>query len=230
MSSFLYTKPCPRCRKLGNDRSGNNLAHYSDGHTYCFACGFKTKGDVIERIKSQVKETNTETYTKSNIIPNNALVWLKKYGLTDAEIYDNFFWDDNGYLVFDGKTYQCGRNFNSYGAKYKTKGVIKGNEVIFVPVNNSSDTIVIVEDHVSAIKVSRVCASVALSTATISLGLLARLSNQFKHAVIWLDPDKQKESVREAEKAKSFFDSVKVVWSDKDPKEHTVNEIKELLK
>lgn len=31
---------CPQCRKIGRDRTGNNLAIYDDGHSYCFSCSF----------------------------------------------------------------------------------------------------------------------------------------------------------------------------------------------
>lgn len=31
---------CPNCEKKGRDRKGDNLAIYSDGHGYCFSCGF----------------------------------------------------------------------------------------------------------------------------------------------------------------------------------------------
>ena len=37
-STFVEHKPCPACRNAGGDRSGDNLAVYSDGHGYCNAC------------------------------------------------------------------------------------------------------------------------------------------------------------------------------------------------
>lgn len=45
-SSKAVTKQaCPACRKAGNDRSGNNLVVYDDGHKYCFACAHYEHGD-----------------------------------------------------------------------------------------------------------------------------------------------------------------------------------------
>lgn len=32
------TKPCPKCRASGGDRTGNNLTTFPDGGSYCFAC------------------------------------------------------------------------------------------------------------------------------------------------------------------------------------------------
>ena len=45
-STFVEHKPCPACREIGGDRSGDNLAVYSDGHGYCNACGHYQKDDT----------------------------------------------------------------------------------------------------------------------------------------------------------------------------------------
>ena len=44
-SYCIGKEPCPKCRENGNDKSGDNLARYSDGHGYCFACEYHEKGD-----------------------------------------------------------------------------------------------------------------------------------------------------------------------------------------
>ena len=156
---------------------------------------------------------------------SRGLTWLKKYGLTNKEIDDNFFWDDRGYCVFNTEGFQNARNFNE-GTKYITRGVIKGNERIFLrPDSRSSSerllsSIVITEDAISAIKVSRTCNAVAAHKATIGLELILRLSREFKHLIIWLDKDRASKVGLEATKAYPYFDSVRVVISDKDPKEY----------
>lgn len=39
-------KPCPACRKEGNDKSGDNLIIYPEGRgAHCFACGYHEHGD-----------------------------------------------------------------------------------------------------------------------------------------------------------------------------------------
>ena len=38
-SKLLSKTACPNCRNTGGDRSGDNLANYDDGHSYCFKCG-----------------------------------------------------------------------------------------------------------------------------------------------------------------------------------------------
>jgi len=39
-SHVISKKRCPKCAKLGKDTSHDNLVSYSDGHEYCYACGY----------------------------------------------------------------------------------------------------------------------------------------------------------------------------------------------
>lgn len=230
MSHFIKHERCPKCNKIGNDRSGNNLAVYSDGHKHCFACGYYVRGDIVEAYKQrqEVKKDAISYFVHSNHFDSKGLIYLKKYGLTDKEIYDNYFWDNKGYLVFNGGEYQNARNFTGIGVKYISRGIIRGNEKIFLHNTQNSD-IVVVEDAISAIKVSRVCNSVCLHNSIIPLELILRLSKRFKKLFVWLDKDKMKESFKEAKKAGLLFDDVKIIWTEKDPKEYSDTEIKNYL-
>ena len=41
-STCIAHEPCPECG------SRDNLARYSDGHGYCFGCGYYEKGEGME--------------------------------------------------------------------------------------------------------------------------------------------------------------------------------------
>lgn len=43
MGTVTRKEQCPSCAKQGRDRSGNNLAVYDDGSTYCFSCGYSDR-------------------------------------------------------------------------------------------------------------------------------------------------------------------------------------------
>ena len=44
-SVVVGREACPKCRANGNDNSGDNLARYSDGGAFCFACQYFERGD-----------------------------------------------------------------------------------------------------------------------------------------------------------------------------------------
>ena len=43
MSDVEGKEACPQCREKGGDSSGDNLARYTDGGAYCFACGYSER-------------------------------------------------------------------------------------------------------------------------------------------------------------------------------------------
>jgi twinkle protein len=57
-SKVINRKRCPACAAQGNDTSGNNLAVYDDGHSYCYACKFYIKGT----------KTSMETVVETTVV------------------------------------------------------------------------------------------------------------------------------------------------------------------
>lgn len=231
LSHFLYNERCPKCSANGADKSGNNLAVYSDTHKYCFACGYYDKGDIVEKYKvklnTKVESKPFTQFNNSGIMDSKGMTYLKKYGLTNDEISKNYFWDSDGYLVFNGINYQNARNFTGVGAKYISRGTIRGNEPILQ--NTQNDSIVIVEDAISAIKVSRVLPSVPIHNSIIPLELILRLSKRFKKLFVWLDKDKNFSALKQAGNARLLFEEVRTIWTDLDPKCYSESEIKKYL-
>jgi hypothetical protein len=92
------------------------------------------------------------------------------------------------------------------------------------------DSVVVVEDYISAICVSRVCDCYPLFGSHVSPKLTTMLSKKYDHLVIWLDRDKAKESLRQAARYRPYFKSVRSIMTDLDPKEYNNEQIKEFLK
>lgn len=44
MGKLVEKTQCPSCAKAGRDKSGNNLAVYEDGSTFCFSCRYSDRG------------------------------------------------------------------------------------------------------------------------------------------------------------------------------------------
>lgn len=80
--------------------------------------------------------------------------------------------------------------------------------------------IVLVEDLLSAIKVSRVCRAVPLFGSNISDTLLRRLLTITNEIGIWLDKDKYKYQQGRIPSISLLFRDVKSIQSEKDPKEY----------
>ena len=170
-------------------------------------------------------------------IPEAPYKWVRQY-LDPQELLEHFVgWSDQEqrliFPVYD-KRYKLlmwtGRYFGTVkGApKYMTMGQRK--EVIHViPSNEISENLVLTEDIVSAIKVSRACSAMPLFGTNMPLEHARTLSKRFSGVYVWLDPDAKRQAFREALELSKFFERAKCIFSTNDPKAHTDLEISKYL-
>lgn len=240
-ASFVKHEPCYNCG------SKNNVGVWSDGSKYCFGCRWKLSHhslsikDLKQQLDYQEKQKDKK-YANLSLpsdfsynLPPTPLAWLKKYGLTDKEIYQHRFgWSqERGILIYPA--------FDSYGnlllyqgrvfthpnpLKYDSRGNMDSVDCIF---GTSDNCIVCTEDVVSAIKVSRLLTSICLFGSILSINRIRRLSDRFKRLVIWLDKDKQQYALKARFRAMPYFDNVSVIVTDLDPKEYKDYELKTTL-
>lgn len=238
---------CPKCAAQGKDTSADNLAVYSDGHAHCFACNYhKPPALLLTSVKKKLEEKPKESnfsnvdanfpsdYTPLYLIEkpetNPGYLWLRSFGVTDAEISSqNIGWS----TLFEMLVFPIydeprnliawqGRNFNTRAYNYK-KYLNSGEFSDLLHILGSStkeaseNTIILVEDVVSAIKVSRVCQAMPLWGSTVAMKTVRRLQDRFSSLGIWLDRDKYKEAFRAAIRASQFMPSF-VIESENDPK------------
>ena len=163
-------------------------------------------------------------------IPMKAKQWLLKYGITNEEIgQNNIAYNANSdiLVLLHTQNYWQGRCFGDQPQKYLSKG----NKPLTIYGNG--DTIVCVEDVLSAIKIARLspdyCATPLLGSS-MSLETTQSLSERFKSILIWLDRDKAKEAIRISRNLKQRGILVDVVISPKDPKEYNKGELLTWLK
>ena len=70
-SVIIGDEPCPKCRDMGKDQTGNHLICYSNGNKYCNRCGYK----VTERGKMNVnKNVNISELALGGDIPERKLL------------------------------------------------------------------------------------------------------------------------------------------------------------
>ena len=243
--SYLLSKErCPSCAKLGNDTAFDNLAVYSDGHTWCYACGYHTIGDIV---KSFVARNTTQLPIEHEVYlpadcdvnyPLRSAEWMKQYELDRNDMMANqIMWSESKQrLIFpifseDKLLAYWGRYFG-LGTEPKWKGLGAMSKLFHFIGNPSYDKIVLCEDIVSAIKLSKFCTALPLFGTHISVDRWKKLST-IVHAksqvIIWLDPDMYQTSIRHANVGRQYGLNTDIILSDLDPKEHTLMDISRYL-
>lgn len=232
---------CPSCKSKGKDKHHDNLILYADGGGYCFSCGYVQRGnkpytatnfgnrgagEVVvlsgpKPLPEDIKQVGTNCVGYS---------WIGKYL---SRVPQWLLWsEENQWLIFpyfieeELIAWQA-RNFGSYGPKWYTFGNVKQ---LYYIRGKQQNTCILVEDIVSALKIEEAgyCAMPVFGSQ-IGLERLRTLCNRFSDIRIWLDPDKRVESIKEAQKASLEGMAIKVLFSDKDPKELTCEEIQDIL-
>lgn len=165
-------------------------------------------------------------------LPNHAKEWLAKYELTkeQLDVLSPLYSFNKDLLIFpiyaQGELimYQ-GRYFgdNPKHPKYLTYGA---KDVLHI-LGKQTDSVCVVEDIISAVKVSTVMQAMPLWGSNLSLKDATRLSKMFTTLVIWLDHDKAKESVKQRQAFAPLFQQSLSIITELDPKEYSHEAIAE---
>lgn len=83
MKEILSRTQCPKCL----DNSRDNLVNYSDGGSYCFACGFFIADGKSSVQTTEVKDYQMPQHTLENILSKRKITSaiIKRYGVTLVE-------------------------------------------------------------------------------------------------------------------------------------------------
>ncbi len=213
---------CPKCAEVGRDTAGDNLARYANGGAWCFSCHYLEKPTSWKpRVNPDVKELPKDL--TSVFHPDN-LEWLKQY-LNEGEIYSQFKYSPS----MQRHVFQHGSYWEARSVNKQPKVISSGVKPFFV-WNSTKNQLVVVEDVVSAIKVSRVAAALPLFGSHLSGDWMALIANRLpERVIIWLDHDKIIDSRRYAEKLRLLGVRTVSLTSFKDPKAYTTDEIKGYL-
>jgi DNA primase len=128
---------------------------------------------------------------------------------------------------FDGRRFGLNAKMLP-GSEYPGSKSIKYLEeeslgIAFPRTNPSHDgTIVVVEDSISAVKLSQFINAVALLGTSMNEDQALFLASKYSHVIIALDPDAAMKAVWMLEKYKGVFEKISVVFLEKDPKDSAV--------
>ena len=249
---------CPRCAVRGQDTKGDNLAVYPDGHAHCFGCGYHRGVPIYERVRQlqhgnplPVKNVDVTydfpaDYTTGIAI--GPLTWLRSFGITDDEITKHRMgWSeerkllvfpvldgDGDLIMWQGRSFSPSKPMVEIGkdGKYYPKYITKGpaSDILhFVGVSTDpKQTIILVEDLISAIKVGRTYQCAPLWGSHIPLKLIQRLSGRFNSLGVWLDRDKTDVALKTVLRASQYLPSY-LITSTFDPKEYTTTAIQGIV-
>jgi hypothetical protein len=179
-----------------------------------------------------------------------AVAWLAKYHVSiEDAIKAGFRWSSSRqqliFILEDG-CWQA-RNFgieNAKRSKYFTAGNVNDSIKLYlsqvqrgVPetagstamVQDCPTTLAIVEDCVSAWRISSLCDAMPVLGSHVAKTKLSRIARLYSSLIIWLDHDKLKEAKDLARQANMLGLSTKVIYTDDDPKCFTNEQIEECL-
>lgn len=253
MSNCLRHEPCPKCGPI-QDGSGDNLGVFDDGHKWCFACGYfvPSSGIIsIQDVRARLSQKAQKNFQAppalpsdhTYLIPIHAYTWLKQYDLTAAEInkhrigwssqYERIIfpvYDGEGnLLMWQGRYCPFPESPPEKRSKYFTQGAAEHVLALFGHEGVKPDMVCLVEDFVSAIKVARICPSLCLFGSEVSLTRMKRVSLSFTHLILWLDYDKAAHSSKCVTKARPYFEKVSGIYTEKDPKAYSTEELKQWI-
>jgi len=192
--------------------------------------------------------------------PVDARVWPMKYGITEDELNANRvgYSERSGGIVlptFDAKgilsafSVRFDKNgierFKKYTgrspAKYRTyraKNVTGFNRLFVADKAHGTSIIgsklvaVLVEDVLSAIKVSRIAEGIALQGTGIDDEAVFTLAKKYDIIFIWLDNDNnqvKKSQSKLIKRLQLYNRNINIIYTDRDPKEFTTKEIENIL-
>jgi len=250
VARFLKHTACPVCG------SSDALAYYEDGSTYCFSHGRSTKQATISPYVTAEEYGSGSKGIQSVSLPFDAvqdyspqaLAWTGKYEIDVPLLLKNkvYYSGARNQLIFsflDGEgrvlAYQA-RNLNpvNKAKRYYTCGNISSLLPIFycgLPMGaGSRSRLVLVEDCLSAIKVASLEDAGRDSMPCLGSGIpllkLTRLRAFYDHLDVFLDPDMWHHSLKIVQQAQMLGFTARSIKADKDPKEISREELKELLK
>lgn len=237
---------CPKC---GGGHKSKPFCIYENGW-HCFACGYKKvsdRGYSVHNRRIEIPEW-PEAINNYESFSLNIKLWLTERGIKPDDVYKyNIYSDGQDNIFFVGckdplfyqKRNTVTREFKTYGQKVNT--LLSGWR---------SEVLVIVEDFVSAIRVSSYTDTVCLWGTYCKIQDLAEWFKKYNKILVWLDNDVQKQINSGQQAAENIIKLAKICiqkydskksWSinnkqiinivtDKDPKCYTDSEIKEFIR
>jgi hypothetical protein len=217
--TFIAFHPCEKCG------SRDNLAEYENGY-FCFGCGWKKPKRNLSRFNAIKPSRVYDGITLDKTLARDHLKWILGYNLTPKEMQHfaschsrmvkGIEMPCNLLIFLNTQNYWCGRNFDA-GVKYLSSGV---KPYVEFRSENSMNTLVFVEDVISAVKVSRVAVGVPILGAIVPNAFWQR-AREYSKVILWGDRDKARENIVQSKRASEILGKpVQNIITENDPKKY----------
>ncbi len=243
--------------KITRLNDGSIHAHCFRCGDYCFIDNNPTRGSKIKKALRYADENTNRASTHDsksffrdveynrNKWPQRAKEWVEGFEISESELKRSGIsyktskrrlilplWGEKGIVRIQSR-----RIFNDDPDPVKTRTKVFERE-IWWHINtgdggpNKTEGIVLVEDIISAIKVSRITNAYPLTSSNIPIGSLAYIVKNFEEFYIWLDNDNI-EVIKNAKRIENMLllvtDNVFRIEKYRDPKYYSTEGIKEIL-
>lgn len=248
---------CPYC---GDGHENSCYITYHDGD-YCFSCGhgIRKGADYYSyRLYDEIPVTSELFIPECTFKPNefslNVLEWLYKYYISDDDIKLHRIAycvpqagkseslllpilgkDDKEILAYQRRFFPDKTFYSSIGLR----------DQLFIPgYRPDSHTVVLVEDYISALRVSKVLPSLCIFGTKPNNTQIDFIINHFNKVVIWLDNDEPGQKAAYQLRTKLYHEyqlylgnrayitntvTISTIENEKQPKENSRNEIRKIL-
>lgn len=236
MAHFLHHEPCPNCG------SRDNLARYSDGSAYCFGCRYVESPSLqalAQTVRKDVGERDYETFEWTKQFGPDVINWLSKYEITVPEALKHgfFYHPRRNQLIFpwyDDTLNVVGFQARNFSPDSKRKYFTQGDIANLLPIYYHSPTgptrsLILVEDVISAVKISRYKDAMPCLSSSVPLSKLSRLAGLYRSFTIWLDGNMFANATRMANQLQAMGCQTSVILTPKDPKEYSYTDLQEIL-
>lgn len=219
-------QPCDYCG------SSDALTQYDNG-SYCFSCHRSDKNSLPGDYDVELRTPHNlhvfpEDFT--NELPDKVKAWLYVHHFSPNDI----IWHDIGWsdcyqrmILHQHRQWWEGRSFNKDS---KVKYLSASKKHPWTYLHHYQTGIVIVEDIISAMRISKYSNVIALRGTSLNeehRRIVVANATNFK---IWLDSDKAgTDAARKMRKHLELFGDVQVISSEKDPKCYSNGEILKII-
>lgn len=237
MATFVRHTACPVCG------SSDALAHYSDGSSYCYShCKSVSHSDKpgFIVVDEEGPEWSLPHDLSTDNFPIEFFQWIEPTGLQLGELLaHNYFFSKSTQGVW--RLLQSGQLTNVRGYVGGSRNAAESRRIYGKPLQgpkarfygskeetfaySGSDklqlrnSLVIVEDSLSSIKVGRHCCSIPLFGSSISNSKLASIcANKYNSIYVWLDSDKLRAAHSISDRIKLLGINSSVINTELDPK------------